>query len=72
MTCAIADLGLAVRYMNGEIDIPENSRGGTVVCTSAVGDSLIIPQIRPKFLHKRLEKLQQKTLKDQSNRKKTL
>lgn len=31
MTCAIADLGLAVRYMGGEIDIPENSRGGTVV-----------------------------------------
>jgi serine/threonine protein kinase len=30
MTCAIADLGLAVRCVNGTIDIPENSRGGTV------------------------------------------
>ncbi|KAH7730971.1 DAF-1 protein [Aphelenchoides avenae] len=30
MTCAIADLGLAVRCFNGNIDIPENSRGGTV------------------------------------------
>jgi hypothetical protein len=33
MTCAIADLGLAVRNIQGSLDIPENEeRGGTVVC----------------------------------------
>uniref|UniRef100_A0A158Q700 receptor protein serine/threonine kinase n=1 Tax=Elaeophora elaphi TaxID=1147741 RepID=A0A158Q700_9BILA len=31
LTCVIADLGLAVRYMNGEINIPDNSKCGTVV-----------------------------------------
>jgi serine/threonine protein kinase len=30
MTCAIADLGLAVRNINGAIDLPDNTRGGTV------------------------------------------
>lgn len=37
MTCAIADLGLAVRCYNGNIDIPENSRGGTVVSIPHIG-----------------------------------
>lgn len=31
LICVIADLGLAVRYMNGEINIPDNSKCGTVV-----------------------------------------
>lgn len=31
LTCVIADLGLAVRYMNGEINVPDNSKCGTVV-----------------------------------------
>ncbi|VDK71075.1 unnamed protein product [Litomosoides sigmodontis] len=30
LVCVIADLGLAVRYMNGEINIPDNSKCGTV------------------------------------------
>ncbi|EJW83205.1 TKL/STKR/TYPE1 protein kinase [Wuchereria bancrofti] len=30
LTCVIADLGLAVRYMNGEINVPDNSKCGTV------------------------------------------
>jgi len=29
MTCAIADLGLAVRCKNGSIDLPDSTRGGT-------------------------------------------
>lgn len=29
MTCAIADLGMAVRCVNGVIDLPEHTRGGT-------------------------------------------
>lgn len=32
LTCVLADLGLAVRSMHGEIDLPANSRGGTMVC----------------------------------------
>lgn len=31
MTCCIADLGMAIRYINGEVDIPRQDRGGTVV-----------------------------------------
>lgn len=31
MTCALADLGLAVRNVHGSLDIPDNGRGGTVV-----------------------------------------
>lgn len=30
LTCVIADLGLAVRYMNGEINLPDNNKCGTV------------------------------------------
>ncbi|VDN02697.1 unnamed protein product [Thelazia callipaeda] len=30
LSCVIADLGLAVRYMNGEINIPDNSKCGTI------------------------------------------
>ncbi|CAK5066260.1 unnamed protein product [Meloidogyne enterolobii] len=30
-TCCIADLGMAIRYGNGLIDIPQQDRGGTVV-----------------------------------------
>lgn len=30
MTCCIADLGMAIRYINGEIDFPQQNRGGTV------------------------------------------
>lgn len=31
LTCVIADLGLAVRYMSGELDLPDNNKCGTVV-----------------------------------------
>ncbi len=30
-SCCIADLGLAVRYSNYEIDLPDNGKAGTVV-----------------------------------------
>ncbi|KAM3723607.1 Activin receptor type-1C [Dirofilaria immitis] len=30
LTCVIADLGLAVRYMSGEINVPDNNKCGTV------------------------------------------
>lgn len=30
-TCCIADLGMAIRYINGEVDIPSQDRGGTAV-----------------------------------------
>ena len=31
MTCVIADLGNAVRGINGEVDVPPHSRCGTIV-----------------------------------------
>ncbi len=30
LTCVIADLGLAVRYANGVLDLPDNNKCGTV------------------------------------------
>jgi serine/threonine protein kinase len=31
LSCCIADLGLAVRYSNGILDLPDNNKCGTVV-----------------------------------------
>uniref|UniRef100_A0A183E2X0 receptor protein serine/threonine kinase n=1 Tax=Gongylonema pulchrum TaxID=637853 RepID=A0A183E2X0_9BILA len=31
LTCVLADLGMAVRYINGELDLPDNNKCGTVV-----------------------------------------
>uniref|UniRef100_A0A0M3I7U8 receptor protein serine/threonine kinase n=2 Tax=Ascaris TaxID=6251 RepID=A0A0M3I7U8_ASCLU len=30
LTCVIADLGLAVRYINGELNLPDNNKCGTI------------------------------------------
>lgn len=44
-TCCIADLGMAIRLVNGEIDLPTQERGGTVVST------LLIVSIPLKILN---------------------